>query len=280
MYDLYVILKKKMKINFSILSINAWSARKDDCLKKIIETCDQYEIDIVCMQESPPQKKLIDFTNYDLVFWGGHQPGDYLAILQRKKSDWRVQSTITVNTKLCETKRIGVSCKLNHPMFKDDIYISNIHLCGGGPDEYKASKNTNENLKDMKIETLKLLFDKSHSSMIIGDYNSDLNHFHTDKANPLHVEYLKKKGWSDSKIEIWNLSPFQFLEKLGFKYVYDAENEKDKLKSTSFSGTTPDAIWYDPNIWKIKSYTTIDFMKGENLYSDHNGLVVVAQLNY
>lgn len=259
-------------MNLIVLSVNAWSGRKYNCIEEIIKTCNKYKVDIICLQESPEEKKLEEklvSSPYKIIFWGGHQYGDYLAILVNTNIDWKYKN-IQVNTKLCNTKRIGVSCILTHPKWRENICIANVHLCGGGPDESEAARSTEYELIKMKEETLKLLLEKSSPSLIVGDFNSDLNHFHTKIGNPEHIKYLKNKDWTSNKIKIWNFTPFQFMKKMGLSYAMNG----DYVKPTSFSGTTPDAIWYDKTIWQVINFTKIDFMKNKKLYSDHDGLLI------
>ena len=287
-FYLYNVLKQaNKKTDLVVFSINTWSGRKYNCIEKVMEICNKHKVDVVCLQESPEHTKLeskLFGTLYKIVFWGGHKYGDYLAILLRITSDWKFKDNINVNTNLCPTKRIGISCIFSHPSL-GNICIANVHLCGGGPDENKIGGLTESELIKMKKETLDLFFSNTKStlstpSLVVGDFNSDLKHYHTKIANPNHIKYLKEKHWSSEKIDIWNFTPFQFLNEMGLNY---AINDND-VDVTSFSGTTPDALWYDPKIWKVNKLTKIDFMENNllnpqnNRYSDHDGLLVLLNL--
>ena len=228
--------------------------------------------DVIVIQEAQPDGK-IQLLGYTLIYLRGPSDNDMMSALVHTDSKWKIKDFVEYSTEKCFTPRKNYVLEIqlksdNHQTLK----IGNVHLCGGMFDEEdlykkpskKEKTKTIKDLENIKKEILEKMVEYG-TDLILGDFNSDMNHFVKGKPIKSHETYLKDQGLNGDQIRAWNTTPFNYLKSQGYSMVEPPETK------TSLYDTTPDAIWYIPGTLALDSSYDINMISDES--SDHNGLV-------
>lgn len=228
--------------------------------------------DVVVFQETPvPAPEL---ANYKLVQQiGGNN--DSMAVYVHKGWNFTVHGV--AGTGLCHTQRYTqkVTIERNGQQFT----IANVHLCGGQYDEVAMASQSVIELRDAKREMFGFIED---CDIVLGDFNSDLNHYVTGNVDHTQQQYLGRLGWTDEQIAVWNSSMYQNLQE---QFVYVAPPNPSnpvRVMSTTRPGPihehaelTPDVIWYKPGRLIPTSRGTVIPIPP----SDHHGVYREFEIN-
>ena len=226
--------------------------------------------DIILIQES--NTELINFDKYFLVKYDDLCNKEKMDIYIRKDSMWEQSDKNMFNSNLGHTGRPTKIIVLKNKITKKEIKISNIHLIGGRFEENdKDGKMLIGNLKDIrnrKTEVLKKLINSYDIDIVAGDFNSDVKcYLNGGILQEGHLKFLQKVSPNKS-YEIyreWNIAPFNYLDKNGFKIV-----KKLDLVNTSLFNTHPDSIFYKEKNFEIINHKYIDLITDD--LSDHNAI--------
>lgn len=196
--------------------------------------------DVVVFQETPvPAPEL---ANYKLVHEVG---GDHESMTVYVHNGWTSTVQGVAVTGLCNTPRYTqkVTIERNGQQFT----IANVHLCGGRYDETAMASQSVIELGDAKTEMFGFIED---CDIVLGDFNSDLNHYVTGYVDHTQQQYLRGLGWTNEQIAVWNSSMYSTLYDAGFAYVAPLIANSGRLMSTTRphdAELTPDVIWYKPD---------------------------------
>ena len=230
--------------------------------------------DVVVIQEAP-KDILHQVENYELIYETGRTKGrgETIACLVYKQGAWKWNGqNVEYITNTCPTPRVSVVSTF---VYEADtnyvIQIANVHLCGGRNDEEHVPATDGE-LITKKTELFELYSPKP--DIVLGDFNSDANHFVDEIPAENQLVFLMQKGWNEKHASLWHKAPYQWLSNNSYSLV-------SPEKETSHFKNTPDTIWYknDRLEW-TKERGVIDFgaINGHGQLdgaSDHNGIFAV-----
>ena len=234
--------------------------------------------DVLVLQEVPPT--IFEVPGYTTIAWEGPGDTEMLGTMIKADSAWIAgeKDVVLFDTKTCPTERtvhmVSVSLKSN---MDRKLNIANVHLCGGQHDESQFGGMAVKDLLSVKHESLEHVI-KQGADIVLGDFNSDMEHFIKGSVSLAQQEYLVRMGWAKGDIVTWNNTPFQYLNGKGFKYV-DIEG------LTSFYKSKPDAIWYkNERLVVLKGgllnmNAISDSVDPKGGASDHNGLFATFGMN-
>ncbi|CAF0732678.1 unnamed protein product [Didymodactylos carnosus] len=129
------------------------------------------------------------------------------------------------------------------------------------------------NLINVRKNELKLLVDKYHPDLIVGDFNAETD---VNFSKNILKNYDIYKNATQSKREKqfldYYMSASNYLKSLNFKPAYTEQ----QVKQTSVFGGVPDWIWT-----KVGAEDVINFQIGDALsenLSDHNAVMVTFKI--
>ncbi len=232
---------------FKIATVNLFSVGSQDpnkSLYMLIAGLQNTKPDVVVIQETPawiqtPQK----VPGYTLAYIEAAPlkgPGETLACLVADDSVWKLDNNKIYGTQHCKTGRVTVQSTFRHKQHNNiQVQVGNVHLCGGRNDEATVPESL-DRINILKTELLQKYDPKP--DVILGDFNSDINHFiNPENPNPQQWTFLEMNKWSKELMLAWNSAPFKWMQESNYMYI-------PPLKQTSFFGSTPDSIWYQPTV--------------------------------
>ena len=258
----------------SVATVNLFNGRGKDMAKNLMKRLGENKPDIVALQEIP--LRVIDIRGYTPVVWQELHSTEKMGMLLRDDGEWEVVDRKRKHeTKKCRTPRMTFIVTLQHKQVKHvKVKIANIHLCGGSIDEkWHQGKS---NILATKTEAVEFAVQED-CDIILGDFNSDAQHFETGRARHGQKKYLKNLGWSEDQIETWNCGVFRYLQGQGYSLVPPEEQ-------TSYFETTPDVVTYKVGQFHLRGRKLLDMgatghNKGQYYgASDHNGVYAEFQV--
>jgi endonuclease/exonuclease/phosphatase family metal-dependent hydrolase len=229
---------KPVFMTIKVATINLFGIYKTDKTLQMLKIgLLNVQPDVVAIQEAPADI-LTQVPGYDLIYEKGRTGGrgETIACLLAQNSRWWYSSNSTdYETKNCRTARVSAVSKFIH---KEDanytVLVANVHLCGGRFDEATALENEDE-IISKKTELFTAY--KPKPDIVLGDFNSDVNHFYKNIESEKQINFLTGLGWTRENAAKWNKAPYVWLDQNGYSLV-------DPETQTSFYGNTPDAIWF------------------------------------
>jgi endonuclease/exonuclease/phosphatase family metal-dependent hydrolase len=266
--------------SLKIITINIEKNKKikeQDNKDKFISLLKQYNADLICFQESNDDNiKELQNIGYTLIYQNNSSIGDKIHVYLNNNSNGyiTITNTETIETKKCYTTRLDCIIEL---LFYNtrNIKIGILHLCGGRFDEHLLFTANENYATEIKTEQIKKIISEK-VDIILGDFNSDIYHYLTDKINEKQKKYLNiNLNLNEKIINIWNKTPFELLEEKDYKLACGKKEDCIEFytnNQTSIYGPSPDAIFYKNNTdIKVSNFDIINLL-GPKL-SDHNGLI-------